>query len=343
MNNMTRLSCGLIVSALVVVGCSPEKPAPAPELAGSSSPSEWSADRKEPVESPSTKNPATTGVEMVPQKPSGVEGTTPVDPKAKAAIKLAVKDLKDKKIDQIPVAGTWNPNKSDVMKLLATADSNLTSLKNARMSFKLLADLPEGRGEVNLDTIVADNKRYLLRYARFEMLPQPHFETYIVTDRKGEEVTLVGQNYVPGRQSIDSDILRGWERNSTHYIASTVGTNRKPLTDLVTAAKKAGWKITSEGKVFQQGLSFTRVLLTSNDAQPLKYELMINNAEKLPVSFRAERRGSKKVSVVLNIGWAFNTKPLTAEDLNPKVAVDSVKVFSPEEIAKMKTPQKPIF
>lgn len=334
---MTRLSCALIVSALVVVGCSPKDPAP--ELAVATSPAEWSADRKEPGAKPSTGSPSTTGVEMVPQK-NGVSGSTPVDPIAKKAIEGAVEQVKAKKIDDIPKDGAWSKSKSDLMSLVSKVDSNLINLKNAKMSFNLLADLPEGRGEVNLDTIVADNKRYLLRYARFEMKPQPHFETYIVTDRKGEEVTLVGQNYVPGRQSIDADLLRGWERNSTHYIASTVGTSRKPLNELITAAKKANWKISSEGKVFKEGLSFTRILLTSKDAQPTKYEIMVNNAEKLPVSFRAERRGAKKVSVVLTIGWAFNTKPLTAEDLSPKIAVDAVKVLSPEEISKLKVKQK---
>lgn len=352
MNPMIRLQLAVAVAALIVVGCSPK--AAAPKVASisnpsTSSPEEWSADRPK-ANQPGGPTPSTSTNEMVPQatntpaKPgNATNGTQPLNPKAVEAVKGAIDRNQGKAIPDIPKDGDWKGTVKDVQSVVATADKNLLNVKNAKMSFNMHAQLPEGNGEVNIDTIVGDSKRYLLRYARFEMTPQPHFETYIVTNRKGEEVTLVGQNYVPGRQSLDANMLRGWERNATHYLASAIGTQRQPLTELVSEAKKAGWKISGEQKAFANGTKYTRVLLTSKDAEPTRYEVVINDKEKLPVSFRAERRGSKKVSVYLNIGWAFNTKNLSDDDLSPKLAVDQVNILTPEKIAELKKKQKTIF
>ncbi len=241
-----------------------------------------------------------------------------------------------KKIPDPTVAGKdgWTKSQVEVLKLTDSVDSSMKGVKNVRMMLHNDFAYGNAKGFFHQGSLIADQSRYLLNYMTYAPGGNAHPETFIVAKKDGKYSTLVGDKYQPGRVEPKKDVLNGWALDSTHYLCASVGTTRKPLTELVTAARKAKWKISVESKKFGT-TSYQRVIMESPTKPTRRYEIVIEPTMKLPVSFSAAVFDKKKISSSLNIKWSKSDKPLTDEDLKPTVKTEQVKVISPEEAAKL--------
>jgi hypothetical protein len=270
--------------------------------------------------------------------------TKPLSPKEK--LDKLKKDLDKTKpvFADVSKPGTdhWTKTQIAAKTLAETVDARMKRLKNNKMNLHLVARIPEGDGSVDLDSIVADSSRYLIRYAVFNKAPNAHFESEIVAQQNGKDTTLVGDKYQPGRTKPSADNLNGWVLNSTHYIVSGIGTSNKPFTDLVMAAQKAKWSINVETKRIQTS-DFNRIIMESPTEPKKRYEIIVHPGQNLPVAFNADVLGKKKSSVSLKIGWAQSDTPITADQLLPKVKTENINVLTPEQAKKqgIKVPEKP--
>lgn len=220
---------------------------------------------------------------------------------------------------------------AEAKKLATSVDASMKKLTNSKLHFELGAILPEGHGDANFDTIIADQKRYLIRYATFSHERFPHFETYLVARQKdGTYSTLVGDKYQPGRLAPQGDILKGWVTDSIHYITNGIGTDKKPLTELITAAEKAKWKVNVETKTYEIGV-FKRIVMESPTKPNRRYEIMIEPKKQLLVSFNADVDEAKRSQVSMNMVTMKSDRPLTDADLKPTIKVDKVNTLTPEE------------
>ena len=233
----------------------------------------------------------------------------------------------------------WKKNAISARKLTESVDMKMKSVKDSRMHLFLNVDLPTaGKGFFEDDCIIADQSRFYLNYAVFVPGRRGSFDTFLVTKLKGDKEysTYVGGKYQLGRIEPGKDVLSGWVTNSTHYLASGVGTSKKPFTELLDAAQKANWKIDVEDKKFDKG-TFRRVIMESRTVPKERFEIMIHPQKLLPVSFFAVIFDKKKTLSVLEISWAKSDKPLTEADLNPMKEVPKVKTLTPEEAARQAT------
>lgn len=243
------------------------------------------------------------------------------------------------KMNDVEKPGTknWTADKIAPEKLAAEVDEKIHSLRDSKMHFEMIAKLPEGSGTVNLDSIIADNDHYLVRYAKFLKASQPYFESYTVTrleGGKGPYATLVNGKYVEGRVPPNTDVLTGWVTDSTHYLTSALGSKNAPISDLVAAAKKAKWTVKAETKTFAAG-TFQRIVMESPDGGKRRYDILIEPKRKLPVTFNADIDGKKKTQVTLTIATVFNTQHLGPDDLKPGIKTDKINVLTPEEANKV--------
>ncbi len=243
-----------------------------------------------------------------------------------------------------PVASINDPSWSKVevqAKDLATqVDKNFKALRDSKIHLDIQGTLPEGEGMVNTDNIVADDKRFLLQYAKFMHGSQAHWETYIVAKQpKGGYGTLINDTYKPGRVDPDPDKLSGWVTDMSHYIASGIGTGRMPFTELVEAAQKAKWKIQVEDKRFDQG-HFNRIVMESPSEPKKVFEILIDPVKGLPVQFNADVNAKKETRVSTQITYLKSDKPLKDSDLKPMV---ETKRVTPSDIGGQTNPNSKVF
>ena len=231
-------------------------------------------------------------------------------------------------------AGGWSKDAQAARDLASKVDASTKKLTDSKIHFFEGARLVEGHGHVESDLIIADQKRYLLNYAKFETQGRPHFETYLVRKMPdGTYATLVGGKYVPGRVSPTGDIVGGWFTDCTHYIASGIGTGQKPLTDLIDAAQKAKWKISVETKSFDNG-TFKRIVMDSPTQPRRRYELTIEPKKLLLTNFNADINDNKRNQVSVTFQTMKSDRPLTEKDLKPEVPTEKITVLTPEEAKK---------
>lgn len=354
MKNM-QVRVGILALAIVsAVGCNPGDSSNKP--AGNNEPSVATKTNPEATNSvpannnaPETNTPEANTPEANEPTDSNTPGkgnkTSPKDSTLEKNKKIKDELEKSKpKFTDISKSGTDNWTKTQVAaKTLAeTVDARIKKLKDTKMNLKLVAKVPEGDGVVDLDSIVADSSRYLIRYAVFSPTPNAHFESEIIAQQNGKDTTLVGDKYQPGRTTPNADNLNGWALNSTQYIASGIGTAKKPFTDLITAAQKAKWKIQVEKKKIQNS-DLSRIIMESPNEPKRRYEIIIHPGQNLPIAFNADVFAKKKSSVSLKIGWAQSDTPITPQQLLPKIKADPVNVLTPDEAKKrgIKIPEGP--
>ena len=229
----------------------------------------------------------------------------------------------------------WAKSQTDAKKLTTSIDAKMKSMKNYQMVLDQYADTPGGSGEAHPITNIADQSRYLIRYADYQVKPFAHFESFIVTKQAGQKKysTLIGDKYQEGRVDPGTDIAGGWLFNSSHFITNGIGTDHKPFTELVTAIQHAKWAIHVETKKFSTG-SFQRIIMESNSTPKKRYEIVVDPKNMLPVSFSAVVFEKRKLSNMVQISWAKSDKPLTDDDLKPAENIEKVNVISPEEAKK---------
>lgn len=243
-----------------------------------------------------------------------------------------------------PIAPSNDPSWSKVevqAKDLATqVDKNLKALRDSKIHLEIQGTLPEGEGSVFTDNIVADDKRFLLQYAKFVRGSEAHWETFIVAKQpKGGYGTLINDSYKPGRVDPDPDKLSGWTTDMSHYIVSGIGTNRMPFTELVDAAQKAKWKIQVEDKRFDQG-HFNRIVMESPNDPKKVFEVLIDPVKGLPVQFNADVNAKKVTRVSSQISYMKSDKPLSDSDLKPNV---ETKRVTPADIGSQSNPNTKVF
>ena len=229
----------------------------------------------------------------------------------------------------------WTKSKSDAKVLTTSIDAKMKSMKNVQMILDQFADTPDGNGQAHAKTTIADQSRFLIQYADYEVKPFPRFESYIVAKQAGlkKYSTLVGDKYQEGRVEPGKDIVNGWLFNSTHYINNGVGTDHKPFTELLAAIQNAHWTIHVETKKFSTE-SFQRIVMDSNSTPKKRYEIVIDPKNILPVSFTAVVFEKRKLSSTVQISWAKSDRPLTDDDLKPAESTEKVNLISPEEAKK---------
>ncbi len=332
----TRAAVGIAaLMSVCTVGCNKEAPKDSPSQTviivnneASKAPSNNNAvvTNNAPTSSPAVSNNA------APEKSvAGHNAPVPKPPVKKPSPKPPFDEPKGPGEDK-----NWKKNAISARKLTEAVDMKMKSVKNVRMHLLLNVDLPKsGKGYFEDDCIIADQNRFFLNYAVFVPGPRGSFDTFLVTKLKGnkEYSTYVGGKYQLGRIEPGKDILNGWITNSTHYLASGIGTSKKPLTELVDAAQKANWTINVEDKKFDKG-TFRRIIMESRTEPKERFEIVVHPQQLLPVSFFALILDKKKTMSALDIAWAKSDKPLTEADLNPKKEVPKVKTLTPEEAAK---------
>ncbi len=231
---------------------------------------------------------------------------------------------------------TWKKQSINPVNVASAVDAKMKTLTNIKMSMRLDVSIPVGEGFFDQANFIADQSRFLVNYADFlHQEAQPRFETYVVTRIKDEKTysTFVGDKYVPGRVPPNTDVLKGWLLDSTHYLGSGIGTDKKPLRDLVAAAQKAKWVVNVEDKTFDK-ITFRRIVMESPTLPKKRYEIIIHPTQMLPVAFNAAVLDKKKSTAALQLKWSKSDKPLTDQDLSQVVKTDRVNVISPEEAAK---------
>jgi len=292
----------------------------------------------EPTKPPTVANNTPSPTKVPPTTTSLPDTNKPPAPN-KSDVKALIDNKGKKELPKIPDPtaagqGGWTKSQVEVLKLTDSVDSSMKGVKNVRMLLHNDFAYGNAKGFFHQGSLIADQNRYLLNYMTYAPGGSAHPETFIVAKKDGKYSTLVGDKYQSGRVEPNKDVLNGWALGSTHYLCASVGTARKPLTELVTAAKKAKWKISVESKKFG-ATSYQRVVMESPTKPARRYEIVIEPTMKLPVSFSAAVLDKKKISSSLNIKWSKSDKPLTDEDLKPTVKTDQVKVISPEEAAKL--------
>jgi hypothetical protein len=292
----------------------------------------------EPSKPPTVAN-NTPSTDKVPPVTNALPDTKKLPPVNKSDLKPLIDNKGKKELPKIPdpsAAGKdgWTKSQIDVIKLTDSVDSSMKGVKNIRMMLHNDFAYGNAKGFFHQASLIADQNRYLLHYMTYAPGGDAHPETYIVTKKNGKYSTLVGDIYQPGRLEPKKDVLAGWALDSTHYLCASVGTAKKPFTELVSAAKKAKWKISVETKKFGTA-SYQRVIMEAPTKPARRYEIMIEPTMKLPVSFSAAVFDKKKISSSLNIKWSKSNKPLTDEDLKPTVKTETINTITPAEAAKL--------
>lgn len=335
----------LALLAIGAVGCQKEeaKNSPSPSVASTNQPAL-------PGTTPDTNIPASNNFPEAANKPVDTNAAPVVTNKPDATkpdankpdpTKPPPESIKPVIVDPKPAGEAgWTKSQTEARTLVAAADAKMKSVKDMKMSFYIDFAIGKADGYFKDSCLIADQSRYHLNYAEYLPGPNARLESYIVTKQKGGYSTFVSGGYKPGRIEPSKDILKGWALNSTHYITSGVGTKKMPLTELVVAAQKAKWKINVETKKFTAG-TYQRIIMESPGAPKRRYELMIEPKKMLPVEFSSAVFEKEKMSSALSIGWFQSDKPLTDDELTPKVKTDQVKVVTAEELAKLKATKKP--
>jgi len=337
-----RVKFGVLALALVcAVGCGKND--------GSNTPLKANGGMNTPVVADSNNEPDTNSAPEANNSPEANNtASVPANNEAPSTVNATGKNELQKDLDKtfskmdqaikpIKVAATDKGalGVAQAKKLAAGVDATMKALTDTKLSFNLGATLPEGHGDVKgLDTVIADRNRFLIRYAKFLRDENPHFETYTVLKQKdGKYATLIGEKYQPGRIAPESDAITGWVTDSIHYITSGIGTDRKPLTELVNAAEKAKWKINVENQKFDMG-NFQRIIMESPTLPKRRYEILVEPSKKLLVTFNADVEDKKKSRVSLSMLTMKNSKRLTDKDLKAGVNVDKITVMTPDEARK---------
>jgi hypothetical protein len=245
-------------------------------------------------------------------------------------------------IKEPPAVGQdgWTKSQIEAKNITEAVDANVKAIKNMRMNLRIDFSAGKAKGTFNDACYIADQNRYLLKYMTYNPKTDVHPEDFVVMKKDGKDSTFVIDKYQPGRITPDKDTLKGWALNSTHYISAGVGTDRKPYTELITAAQKAKWKINVESKKYPNG-EFQRIVMESPNEPKRRYELLVQPKMKLPVQFNAAIYEKQKIVSALLIGWDQSDRPLTDEQMSPKVKTEEVNVLTREEAIKKGIKIKP--
>ena len=226
----------------------------------------------------------------------------------------------------------WKKVSADAKKITAAVDSRVKVQKDMKMAMDVLFEMPTGHGTLSRANMIADQKRFKLEYGLYSTKPVPHYETYFVIKKKGDTKysTFDGDHYVSGRTATGPDILGGWILNPTLYLGSGIGTELKPLTQLVQTAEKAKWTIGVEEKKIEN-VVYQRIIIESSSQPAKRIELMIHPTKLLPVQINASILGTHKTNSMMRIQWLQSNTPLTDADLSPAVKTAPTNVISEEE------------
>ena len=124
-----------------------------------------------------------------------------------------------------------------------------------------------------------------------------------------------GQTIAPAVGAVTISIGQG----NKSLVVSNFGTNGvNSLSELARLATKAGWKTSVETKKFDNG-SFQRVTLISNSTPKRTYTILVEPNKKLPMELQMSIDDKKKTRVIVALRWRQSDKPLTQEDLDPKI------------------------
>ena len=348
MNAMKFRAMALVAvfTALAVVGCNKDEAKNGSAPTGTSNqptPDATANANNAPVTTEANNAPVTAEANNAPA-PAAANNTPPLtadqakDEAAKKQAEAARKKLNQLNIGEPAVAGQggWKKVTSDPKVLTQAVEAKMKSLKNYKMSIAMVVEMPLGKGIVNADCLIADQSRYRLEYSDFEPGATAHFESSLVARMSDKTYsTFVNGAYKKGRIAPNPDVLKGWVLDSTHYLASWIGTDKKPLTELVGAAQKAKWKVGVEEKKFEKG-TYQRIVMESSTGPKKRYELLIDPKQMLPTTFNVAVYDKKKTLAGLDIAWLQSDKPLTDADLSQKVSTEPVKVITEEQAAKMK-------
>ncbi len=222
----------------------------------------------------------------------------------------------------IPEPGTagFKPVTNDAVTTLAAVDAQMKRMRDVELTQVVQAAYPAGRGTAEQVSRVKDPNNLLLRYANFEPYGS-HYNLvgYTEVRKGGKSQTLVNEKFTPGHRAPSGNILESWPKNfSQHLVNNFADSKSNTLSDLAKAAAKAGWKTSVEKKKFDSG-EFQRVVLTSSKAPKRTYTILIEPNNKLPVELQMDVDDTKKTRVTALLRWRQSDKPLTPEDLDPKV------------------------
>lgn len=306
MNAMIRFT--VVLPLVLVWGCSPQK--------------------KEDAGTNATPLPSTESTSALPETNAPV---TPETGKTEATKKVEPKVADPKKIaiptppplpPAIPEPGTagFKPTTNNAVATLAAVDAQMKRMRDVEFVQLVQATYPAGRGTAEQISRIKDPKNLLLRYANFEPYgARYNLVGYIEIRKDGKSQTLVGEKYQPGHRAPSGNILETWPKNFSQHIVSNFGeTNVNTLSALAQAAAKAGWKTAVETKKFDSG-TFQRVILTSNSQPKRTYTVLLDPNKKLPIELQMDVEEAKKTRVTVSLRWLQSSKPLTSEDLDPKV------------------------
>lgn len=241
---------------------------------------------------------------------------------------------------KIPTPPTIN-QPTTPLQVFQGMDQGLKALQNAKISYNLQAQFPEGKGTYKNDSVVRDNSRFRISYARLVKSPVPHLEEYISTQREGKTVTFGDGKMNPGRVVVDQvPDIEELPKNITHYLSSAIASDAKPMEGIFRAAQKKGWTMKVEKKVFDIGV-FQRIYMESPKGQPIvhRYQFTVNPNEKMPTDVKMEvidPKGKKNSKVELFVTYAKKDTPVTEEDLKITTKVEEFKgMASDADIDKM--------
>jgi hypothetical protein len=229
----------------------------------------------------------------------------------------------------------WKKVPSNVNSIAATLDDRMKSVRDTKMEMEVYFELPTGHGILSRANIIADQKRFKLEYGLYTTKPMPHYETYFVIKKKGDTKysTFDGEKYVSGRATPSADVLNGWILNPTQYLGNGIGTDKRPISELLQAAQKAHWRVGVEEKKLDQSV-YQRIVMESPSQPTKRIELMLHPTKLLPVQLNESIIGTKRTNVAMRIEWSKSDKPLNDADLSPAVKAAPVNVISPEEAKK---------
>lgn len=310
MNHMRRFS--VLLPLLLIWGCSPQK-----EDGASNTTAPATADTTSSQADANAPTPPTPGK----SEPSNTDPTAKGDPKSGDPVK-STETASAPLPPPIPEPGTagFQPTTNNAVKTLAEVDSQMKKLRDIEMVQLVQAIYPVGRGSAELVSRVKEPGNLLLRYANLEPVGLNYnLVQYTEVKKDGKSQTLVGQKYEPGHRSPSGNVLESWPKNFSHHLVSNFGTNGvNSLSELARLAAKAGWKTSVETKKFDNG-SFQRVTLISNSTPKRTYTILVEPNKKLPMELQMSIDDKKKTRVIVALRWRQSDKPLTQEDLDPKI------------------------
>lgn len=224
-----------------------------------------------------------------------------------------------------PGANGWRKSSLSPANVAAATDNGIRKLHNSYARVGVAMDTNLGRGMLDGEAFILNQKTFSVEYAVFGSTEFDAFRrARLVADGTKFADLRSGENAKPiplsAKHLLPKDVLGNWYFNASRYILAGLGSHENPLSTLVVQAQApgSGFSVQCDDRITIYGslkLAQHRILITRSAARAKKMgkltiEVVTDDKYHIPVSIKSTRQLPGKKSELIT--WLGAWEPMNA-------------------------------